>query len=57
MNSHNHDEQDAINGLKTQIAPCIWDTDEFSGKVTKKIKFIFSHSLQRAMTIKHCIQY
>lgn len=38
MNSHNHDEQDAINGLKTQIAPCIWDTDEFSGKVTNKNK-------------------
>lgn len=36
MNSHNHDEQDAINGLKTQIAPCIWDTDELSGKVTNE---------------------
>jgi len=38
MNSNNPDEQDAINGLKTQIAPCIWDTDEFSGKVTNKSK-------------------
>lgn len=38
MNSNNPDEQDAINGLKTQIAPCIWDTDEFSGKVTNKNK-------------------
>lgn len=38
MNSNNSDEQDAINGLKNQIAPCIWNTDEFSGKVTDKKK-------------------
>lgn len=38
MCSNNSDEQDDINGLKSQIAPCIWDTDEFSGKVKDKTK-------------------
>lgn len=38
INSNNSDEQDAIDGLKNQISPCIWDTDEFSGKVTDKKK-------------------
>jgi uncharacterized protein with ParB-like and HNH nuclease domain len=27
-------QDDEVIGLKNQIAPCIWDTDKFSGKVT-----------------------
>jgi hypothetical protein len=31
-------EDDHVVGLKNQLAPCLWDTDKFSGKVTDKTR-------------------